>query len=94
MKKTTIIRLTDWKGEKPTFNTADEPTSWACYMLTSDGAFTTNACRYATKEEASHAGLELMTRWTAPTGYEARPSSDPVNYEFRDGRPRRLNDDD
>lgn len=59
------------------------PTSWACFVITPDTpAGATNALRFATKAEAEGYGRELLSRWFVPTSFEARPSSDPVNYRF------------
>ncbi len=46
------------------------------------GEFATNACRYATREEAENAGHELMSRWFACTETRAAESTDAVNYRF------------
>lgn len=64
--------------------------SWLVWVHLGPNDGGTNACRYATKAEAEAAGSELLSRWFAPTGYEVRESTDPVNYEFVDGRPRPL----
>jgi len=54
----------------------------------------TNACRYATEEEATEAGHELMSRWFVPIGFEVRPSEDPVNYKIqKGGRPEPIRGD-
>jgi hypothetical protein len=42
----------------------------------------TNACRFATIDEADRAGWELLSRWFAPETFEVRYSDDAVNYEF------------
>ena len=47
-----------------------------------NGEFGTNACRYATREEAENAGHELMSRWFACTETRAAESTDAVNYRF------------
>ena len=67
-------------------------TSWKVEVCVS-GEWGTNACRYATKEEANAAGAELLSRWFAPSGYRATECADPVNYEFRDGKSRPLKGD-
>jgi len=57
-----------------------------------DGSWSTNSCRFATEDEATRAGHELLSRWWVPTDSRAAESSDPVNYEFPAdiGRPRPL----
>jgi hypothetical protein len=69
-------------------NTA-APRSWKMEVEV-DGSWSTNACRYATEQEAKDAGVELLGRWFVPTDSRAVPSDDPVNYEFKDGRSRSL----
>lgn len=71
------------------------PVSWAMEVHTSrDDAWTGNACRYATKDEAERAGRELLSRWIVPDDSRAVPSTDPVNYKFPvgDDRPSRIED--
>ena len=41
-----------------------------------------NACAYATKEEAEAAGRELLSRWFVPTDSRAVASEEEVNYKF------------
>ena len=55
--------------------------SWKAEMKCS-GEWSSNALRFATKEEAEASGKELMSRWMVPTGYQATESTDPVNYRF------------
>ena len=57
-------------------------TSYAVYCTFTNQPPATNACRYATEEEARSAGNELLSRWMQPTGFEVRPTTDPVNYTF------------
>lgn len=47
-----------------------------------DGSWSTNALRFATKEEAEKAGIELLSRWWVPIDSRAAESNDPVNYRF------------
>jgi hypothetical protein len=47
-----------------------------------DGKWASNACVYATEEEAKSAGHELLGRWFVPTDSRAIESNDPVNYIF------------
>jgi hypothetical protein len=47
-----------------------------------NGDWSTNSCRYETKEEAEAAGRELLSRWFLPTDSRAATSDDPVNYQF------------
>ena len=58
--------------------------NWKMEVFTS--SWSSNACVYATKEEAESAGRELLSRWYVPTASRAAPTSDPVNYAFIDGR--------
>jgi hypothetical protein len=46
------------------------------------GSWSSNALRFATKEEAEASGKELLNRWYVPTDSRAAESSDPVNYRF------------
>ena len=50
----------------------------------------TNACVFATVEEAMAAGNELLSRWMSPESFEVRPTDDEVNYTFVDGKPERI----
>ena len=50
----------------------------------------TNACVFATEEEATAAGHELLSRWYVPESFEVRPTDDPVNYTFVDGKPKSI----
>ena len=55
-----------------------------------DGTWSSNAVRFATKQEAEDAGVELLGRWFVPTDSRAAESDDEVNYRFVDGRPEML----
>ena len=50
----------------------------------------TNACVFATEEEATAAGNELLSRWYVPESFEVRPTEDDVNYVFNEGKPKRI----
>lgn len=50
----------------------------------------TNAVRFATEDEATRAGHELLSRWWVPESFEVRESEDAVNYEFPEGAQRPL----
>jgi hypothetical protein len=50
------------------------------------GTWSTNALRFATKEEAEAYGLDLYQRWTLVREYRATETDEPVNYRFVDGR--------
>ena len=52
------------------------------------GKWATNSLRFATKEEAERAGVELLSRWYVPSGSRAAESEDPVNYTFKAGTAR------
>lgn len=58
-----------------------ETKSWKMEVCT-NGTWASNACVYATKEEAEAAGVELLTRWFVPTASRAVESDDAVNYKF------------
>lgn len=47
-----------------------------------DGKWSTNALRFATKQEAEASVNELMSRWWVPDQGRAAESTDPVNYRF------------
>jgi len=55
--------------------------SWKTEVLV-QGEWSTNAVRFATKEEAEAAGRELLSRWFVPVDSRAAESDDPVNYRF------------
>ena len=65
--------------------------SWKAEVC-ADGSWSSNALRFATKEEAEKSGRELLSRWMVPTDSRAAESDDPVNYKFEDGRNVRLED--
>lgn len=66
--------------------------SYKMEVYTTD--WNSNACAYATKEEAEAAGRELLMRWWVPTDSRAVESNEPVNYkfDFEANRPVRLED--
>lgn len=64
--------------------------SWKSIMVLPDGERASNACRYATKQQAFDAGAELMGRWFVPTGHDVEESEDPVNYRFTAGQSQSL----
>ena len=45
-----------------------------------------NAQVFATQAEALDSARARFMVWTMPTGYDAVPTEDPVNYEIVDGR--------
>ena len=53
-----------------------------------DGKWASNSCRFATKDEAERAGVELLSRWFMPTDSRAAESEDAVNYVFPLDAPR------
>jgi hypothetical protein len=59
----------------------DMNTSWKPEVLV-DGAWCSNALRFATKQEAEASVRELMSRWYVPSDGRAGESNDPVNYRF------------
>ena len=58
--------------------------SFKAEVLT-DGGWSSNALRFATKEEAEASGRELLSRWWVPIDSRAAESEDPVNYKFKNG---------
>ncbi len=59
------------------------------WVQTGGDGWATNACVFATEKEAFDAGTELASRWLLVTDHEARPTDEPVNYEFVDGKATR-----
>jgi len=70
----TMIRVVSWKPEVQTAGNGDK---WS-----------SNALRFATKEEAEANAKNLMSRWLLVTATRAFPSSDPVNYRWEDNQPK------
>ena len=60
--------------------------SFKSWVKTSGDDWSTNACVYATEQEALDAGFDLSLRWTQVADYEARPCDETVNYKHDDGR--------
>lgn len=57
--------------------------SWVGEVIAdSSGQWTRNGCRYATKDEAMSAVLELSWRWTSVRGTRVTESGDPVNVAW------------
>lgn len=71
-------------------------TSWKMEVLV-QGTWSSNACVYATKDEAEAAGVELLQRWFLPIASRAveNTTGKPVNYkfDFTAQRPVALNND-
>lgn len=68
------------------------PTSYAPEVIAdSGGKWSGNALRFATEEEAQIYVADLQRRWFLVTETRVIPSSDPVNYEIKDGRISPLN---
>lgn len=60
--------------------------SWKPEVQTNGGEeWSSNALRFATKEEAEKSARDLSYRWFAVTGHRASESTDPVNYQYVDG---------
>jgi len=55
-----------------------------------NGKFTSNALRFATREEAEMSARELMSRWLLVRDCRAAESKDPVNYRFENGQNVRI----
>lgn len=56
------------------------------YKNQSKDTWTTNSLRFATDEEAKAYGSDLLSRWFAVVGGEARETPDPVNYAWVTGK--------
>ena len=54
------------------------------------GSWSSNALRFATKEEAEASADALFRRWLLCESSRAAESSDPVNYKYEGGRDVRL----
>ena len=65
------------------------PKSWKTEVET-QGSWSSNSLRFATKEEAEASGRELLGRWFVPTDSRAAESDDEVNYKFENGQNVRL----
>jgi len=64
--------------------------SWKTEVC-AQGSWSSNALRFATKEEAEASGRELLSRWFVPTDSRATETPDePVNYKFENGKNVRL----
>lgn len=65
--------------------------SWKLEVLV-DGKWSSNALRFATKQEAEASVNELLSRWFVPSDGRATESEEPVNYrfDFSQGRNVRL----
>lgn len=63
------------------------PRSWKTEVLV-QGTWGTNSLRFATKDEAERAGVELLDRWYVPTDSRAAESDDEINAEFPVGTSR------
>ena len=62
---------------------------WKVYVHMQEGdAGATNACVFATKDEAHRAGVELLSRWLAPYDFSVRESDEKINYHFPMNAPR------
>lgn len=60
--------------------------SWKPEIQTNgDDKWYDNATRFATKEEAEAAARDIYCRWTMARNYRAVESTDPVNYQIKDG---------
>jgi len=63
------------KSYKPEVQTAGNGDGWS-----------SNALRFATKEEAENNVRDLMMRWMAVTDTRVVESTDPVNYKWIPGK--------
>jgi hypothetical protein len=67
--------------------------SWAAYVNTAgdpEGAYTTNALRFATKEEADQYGLDLAMRWTAVADVQSREIDEPVTHRIVNNKMEKI----
>lgn len=61
--------------------------SWAYRVFEfNDQVGSTNAMRFATKEEAESYGTDLLMRWLAPSHGQPEETEDPVNYRWVPGK--------
>ena len=75
--------FTDVFMKPPTTQTKPTPPNQSFKVEVEVGReWSTNGCRYATREEAEAAGNELLSRWFVPTDSRAVESPDPVNWRF------------
>lgn len=59
------------------------PKSWINEVIADNsGKWCSNACHFATKEEADAYGRDLFGRWTLVREFRAAPSDEPVNYRW------------
>ena len=73
------------------FEFDEDAASYAVWCTFKSDPPATNGLRFATATEARLAGDELLSRWMMPTGFEVRPSTDPVNYTMKEGgRPQPI----
>jgi hypothetical protein len=63
----------------------EESKSFKVEVHTSPDDWSSNALRFATREEADAYGSELLSRWMVPDTYRVTGTNDPVNYVFKDG---------
>lgn len=62
-------------------------TSWKAEVIADrSGTFAGNQLRFATEDEAKAYVQDLSMRWTSVRATRVLKSTDPVNYEWRDGR--------
>ena len=62
-------------------------TSFRIGVITPDSSAPTyNGIRVATREEGEHYGRDLLNRWFVPTSFVVTESSDPVNYQWVNGK--------
>jgi hypothetical protein len=65
--------------------------SFKAFFSTDNGrTFATNALAFATRHEAEQYAGDLFLRWTAPTNYEVREATEPVNYRWTDAGAERI----
>jgi hypothetical protein len=55
-----------------------------------ESSFNSNALRFATEEECTAYGNELLSRWFGADTFRVVPSDDAVNYKFENGRAVRI----
>lgn len=70
---------------------SDLPVSFKVEVLAyGEANFASNGLRFATREEAEGYRADLFSRWMGAKETRIAESADPVNYEFMNGRARRL----
>jgi len=57
-----------------------------------DTNWVSNALCFATEKEAEEYGKDLFSRWMAMKETKVLPSDEPINYQFVDGKSKRISE--